>query len=67
MKSPRKLQKHTLCLYEGQFERLQRLNPEAGATHIIRLIVDAYLDKIDPPMNAEEIHQLDKTNVTEIL
>lgn len=39
------LQKHTLNLRAGDYERLQSLYPEVGAALVIRKIVSAFLDR----------------------
>lgn len=41
------LTKHTLWLYEGDFERLGIYFPEITASVAIRRIVRAHLDKLD--------------------
>lgn len=40
------LQKHTLNLFEGDYEELQSFYPEIGASPVIRLIVRRYLEQI---------------------
>lgn len=41
------LQKHTLNLFPGDYEKLQDLYPDLGAAVIIRRIVRAYIEKIE--------------------
>lgn len=48
-KSNEPLKKHTMLLYDGDYERLQDLYPEVGASIIIRKIVRDYLNKVSPP------------------
>lgn len=49
------LQKHTLMLFAGDFARLQELNPDVGAAHIIRTLIRTYLQKIDPPVDVTKV------------
>lgn len=42
------MQKHTLNLYEGQYERLQKLFPEVGAAAVIRRLIKRYLEDNEP-------------------
>lgn len=42
------LRKHTLLLFEGDFDRLGELYPEVGASVMVRTIVRKYLDRVDP-------------------
>lgn len=46
------MQKHTLNLYEGDFERLQALYPELGASIVIRKIIRKHIESITPDVNA---------------
>lgn len=48
-------QKHTLHLYNGDFQRLGEIYPEAGASSIIRKLVRAHLSKIDKPVETDKI------------
>lgn len=41
------LQKHTLLLYEGDYEKLREVYPETGAALIIRRIVRALVKQIE--------------------
>jgi hypothetical protein len=41
------LQKHTLNLFPGDYEKLQDLYPDLGAAVIIRRIVKAYIEQIE--------------------
>lgn len=41
------LQKHTLNLFVGDYEKLQQLYPDVGAGPIIRRIVRAYIAQVD--------------------
>lgn len=53
------VQKHTLNLYEGDFQRLQDMFPEIGASLVIRKIIRKYLTDASPkgsmPVPKEEI------------
>jgi hypothetical protein len=49
------LQKHTLHLYTGDFQRLGEIYPDAGASAIIRRLVHAHISKIDKPVNVDKI------------
>lgn len=40
------LTKHTLNLYEGDYEELRTLYPDVGAGAVIRRIVRAYLSQV---------------------
>lgn len=41
------LQKHTLNLYEGDYEKLRGFYPDVGAGAVIRRIVRRYLEQIE--------------------
>lgn len=41
------LQKHTLNLYPGDYERLRGYYPDIGAGAVIRRIVRAYVEQIE--------------------
>lgn len=43
-------QKHTLHLFKGDFEQLQRLYPELGASVIIRRLVRKKLEEMNGKM-----------------
>ena len=45
MKKSEDLQKHTLNLRSGDYERLQSLYPNLGAAVVIRQLVSNYLDR----------------------
>lgn len=49
------LHKHTLHLYEGDYAKLQSLHPETGAAAIVREIIRAYLNRVDPPIDTSTI------------
>jgi hypothetical protein len=49
------LQKHTLHLYTGDFQRLGEIYPDAGASAIIRKLVHAHLSKVDEPVNVKKV------------
>jgi len=44
--------KHTLYLYTGDFERLQNMFPELGASIIVRKLVRNFLTDIDNGVEA---------------
>lgn len=45
------LQKVTLSLYEGDFDRLRELRPRMGASKVIRLLVRKFIRDIDNATN----------------
>jgi hypothetical protein len=45
------LQKVTLSLYEGDFNRLRELKPELGAARVIRLLVRQFIQKVEAKTN----------------
>lgn len=49
------LQKHTLNLYAGDYDRLALLFPDTGAGPIIRQIVHDFLAKVERPSVAPEV------------
>lgn len=49
------LHKHTIMLYEGDYARLQSLHPETGAASIVREIIRAYLNRVEPPIDTTQI------------
>ena len=53
--SNEKLKKHTLLLFQNDYKRLQEHYPEIGAAVIIRRIVRAHLEKLDPPIEVQQI------------
>ncbi len=53
-KSDEPLSKHTLLLFEGDYERLQSLYPDIGAAVIVRKIVHEYLAKVAPPAKIKQ-------------
>lgn len=50
------LHKHTLFLFEGDYQRLQELYPEVGAAIIIRNIVRAHINKVVPETDLAEVN-----------
>ena len=42
------LQKHTLHLYEGDYERLRHLYPEVGAAIVVRKLIRKHLNEVAP-------------------
>lgn len=45
------LQKHTLLLHAGDYETLQSMYPDIGASPVIRRIVRAFINKIEAQGN----------------
>lgn len=43
----RELQKVTMNLFRGDFERLQNLYPRSGAAKVVRLLVQSHIQTID--------------------
>lgn len=41
------LQKHTLNLYEGDYEKLRGFYPDIGASAVIRRIVRRYVEQVE--------------------
>lgn len=46
-KDDKALQKHTLNLYEGDYEKLRLLYPDIGAGAIIRRLVNRVIEQIE--------------------
>lgn len=58
----RPLTKHTVNLYEGQFDKLCELHPRLGGAKVIRTLLDDYLRQIAektaqvlPPIPATQV------------
>lgn len=51
------LQKHTLNLYEGHFERVQKLFPEVGAAAVIRRLIKKFLEEEEPRANMTKVRE----------
>lgn len=49
------LQKHTLNIFAGDFDRLQRLHPEVGAAAVIRRLIRKYLEENEPKPDLTKI------------
>lgn len=49
------LQKHTLLLYEGDFEKLGAYYPQIGASVAVRRIVRSFLNRINDAAPAADI------------
>lgn len=58
-----KLQKHTLLLYEGDYERVQSLSPDTGAAFLIRTLIRTYINKVDPPVNLRKLKMKEEIDV----
>lgn len=41
------LQRHTLLLFKGDYEKLQKMYPEFGAAIVVRRLVREFLEKSD--------------------
>lgn len=54
-RSPSLLHKHTLLLFEGDYQALQDLYPEVGAAVIVRNLIRAHLKKVNDPMDLSGI------------
>lgn len=52
-KEPEPLEKETINLFRGDFEKLQTLHPTMGAGKVIRLLVRAHLDKVQASAEQE--------------
>jgi hypothetical protein len=53
------ISKHTLNLFEGDYQRLQDLYPKLGAGKIVRALVRAHLRKIEERTNQRNTTDLD--------
>jgi len=51
LRSTEKLQKHTLNLYAGDFDELQNMFPEVGASVAIRTLVRNYIESKRPTLS----------------
>lgn len=51
MRERQKLRRHTLWLYDGDFERLGELYEDLGASVVIRTLVRKHLERIDKSRN----------------
>lgn len=49
------LKKHTLFLYDGDFDKLAAFFPSVGGSVMIRRIIRSYLDKIDHSVPAAAV------------
>lgn len=54
-KKNEELQKHTLNLRRGDYERLQSLYPEVGAGAVIRRLVSSFLDRDATTVNSDNL------------
>lgn len=43
----KKLKMVSMKLREGQMERLRELHPRAGASEVVRLLIDRYLNEME--------------------
>lgn len=46
-KADEELTKHTLNLYEGDYEKLRELYPDVGAGAIVRRIVRRFIEQVE--------------------
>lgn len=65
-KSAISLTKHTLNLFEGDFEFLQSRHPTLGAARVIRDIVRSYRRKLEADSPTVESIDLDSINIEDI-
>ena len=49
------MRKHTLNLFDGDFDRLQRMYPDIGAAAIIRRLIRKHLESVEPKMDISKI------------
>jgi hypothetical protein len=54
-KSDQPLQKHTLLLFEGDFEKLAELHPEVPKSIVVRLLVRKHLKDNIIPIKLSEV------------
>lgn len=52
MKRDRRLKMASLKLYEGQLARLRELHPRAGASEVVRLLIERYLKEMEEKREA---------------
>ena len=52
---PNGLSKHTMHLFEGDYEKLARLHPTVPRAEIIRNLVRTYLNSDQPPFAHEKV------------
>lgn len=52
------MRKHTLNLFDGDFDRLQRLYPDIGAAAIIRRLIRNHLEKTEPKTDISKIQEV---------
>ena len=55
MKKSEELTKHTFLFFKGDVERLQSLHRDGTASSILRKLLRAYLDKVDPKIDPTKI------------
>lgn len=55
-KSDEPLEKHTMHLYEGDFERLKDLHPDIGVGIVIRKLVRKHLKENEPKVDTSKFH-----------
>jgi hypothetical protein len=49
------LQKHTLNLYRGDYDRLRAAYPDIGAATVIRRVVRKFVEKIEASESATDV------------
>lgn len=52
----RELQKHTLNLFKGDYEKLQSYYPDLGAAAVIRRIIDTYIKQLEEPSDVSKLN-----------
>lgn len=50
--------KHTLHLYEGDYERLRELYPELGAAIIIRRLIRKHIKEVAPVPQVQGVKEM---------
>lgn len=51
------MQKHTLNLFEGDYERLRRMHPETGAGAVLRRLLRRYLNENEPKPDLSKLKE----------
>lgn len=51
------MQKHTLNIFAGDFDRLQRMYPDVGAAAIIRRLIRRHLEDTEPKADTSKIKE----------
>ena len=51
------MRKHTLNLFDGDFDRLQRMYPDIGAAAVIRRLIRKHLESVEPKTDISRIKE----------